>query len=158
MERANEEQKQGLDPTQTKAKDLMVKQAMSLLLREDTAEHIVNKAKNGDPKAAVVDAVVPLLTQIHQMASVAGAKVEMVTVLVAGIEIVAVMAKMLEAAEVLTEEEIPNFCADAAKEAVERHNAQVVKGAMRSRTAATPPQGEQLAGGMMGAPVQPQGA
>lgn len=145
-------QPQAMEPTQKKAMDLMVRQAMSFLLKDEAAQHIVKKAQAGDPKAAVVEAVTPLLTQIHQMASVAGANVEMVTVLAAGIQIVAALAKMLEAAGVLTEDQIPAFCADVAKIAVAQHNAKVGK-----------PQA-QPAGGMAGmqAPApqgaQPQGA
>lgn len=142
---------QAMAPDQKKAMDLMVRQAMTFLLEDEHANHIVAKAKAGDPKTAVVEAVTPLLQQIHQMASVAGAKVEMVTVLAAGIQIVAYMAKMLEAADILTEEQIPAFCADVAKIAVAQHNAKVQGGGAPA----------QPGGGMTGmaAPQQqPQGA
>lgn len=120
---------QALAPDQKKAMDLMVRQAMTFLLQDEHANHIVAKAKATDPKTAVVEAVTPLLTQIHQMASVAGAKVEMVTVLAAGIQIIAYMAKMLEAADILTEDQIPAFSAEVAKIAVDQHNAKVQGGA-----------------------------
>jgi hypothetical protein len=149
-------QAQGLDPTQQKAMQIMVKQAMSLLLKDETAKHIVAKAQSADPKHTVLEAVVPLLTQIYQMAQVAGAKVEMVTLLAAGIQVIAVMAKMLEAAGVITEQEVPAFCADVAKMAVDQHNLGV------SKQAPTAPQGQQPqqspGGGMMGAAPQLQGA
>ena len=76
---------------------------------------------------------------------------KMVTVLAAGIQIVAYMAKMREAADILTEEEIPAFCADVAKIAVAQHNAKVQGGGAPA----------QPGGGMTGmaAPQQqPQGA
>lgn len=142
----NQNNAQALDPVQQKAKDLMVRQAMSFLLKDEHAQHIIAKAKAGDPKAAVIEAMTPLLQNIHQMASVAGAKVEMVTVLVAGIEITAALAKMLEVAGVMTEQEIPAFCVDVAKEAVAQHNAKVQSGQQ-------PPQ----PGGGMAGVSQPQG-
>jgi hypothetical protein len=111
-----------LDPQQKQAFDLMVKQAMAFLLKDEHALHIVAKAKAGDPREAVVEAVAPLLRDQFQMASLAGAKVEMVTLLAAGIQIIAVLAKMLEAAGILTEQQIPSFAADVAKMAVEQHN------------------------------------
>ena len=142
---ATQEQFKGIDPAQKKAMELMVRQGMSFLLQDDNANHIVMKAKAGDPKAAVLEAVTPLLEQIYQMASVAGAKVDMVTVLAAGIQIIAGLAKMLEAADILTEDQIPAFCADVAKEAVNKHNVKVYQAGQKK-----PP-------GMMGAkpPMQP---
>lgn len=154
-----------LDPEQEKARKLMVRQAMTFLLEDEHANHIVAKAKAGDPKTAVVEAVTPLLQQIYQMASVAGAKVEMTTILAAGIEIISVLAKMLEAADILTEEQIPAFCADVAKIAVAQHNAKAQGGgapvkpgggmtgmAAPQEGAAPPPQPAQP--GMMGQPQQ----
>ena len=151
-----------LDPEQKKHFDLIVRQAMSFLLEDENAQHIVKKAETGDPKTAVVEAVAPLLTQIHQMASVAGAKVQMVTLLAAGIQIIAVLAKLLEAADILTEDQIPAFCADVAKLAVAQHNAKVGKpqakpaGGMTGMAAPQEQQPPQPApqGGMMGQPPQ----
>lgn len=134
-----------LDPAQSKARDLMVKQAMRFLLDDQTAQHIVTKAQAGEPKAAVVDAVAPLLRNIYEVASASGAKIEMVTLLAAGIEIVAVLAKMLETTGVLTEDQIPAFCADVAKDAVAQHNAKVEGGA------------QPKPGGGMAGLAQPQG-
>lgn len=147
-----------LDGTQQKAMNLMVKQAMGLLLKDDTANMLVQKAKTTDPKTTIVDAITPLLRDIYNMASVAGAKIEHVTVLAAGIQIIAYLAKMFEAADILTEEEIPEFCADVARAAVDRQNAQVWNKVMGNQK---PQGGQPPQPGMAGLPPpapQPQGA
>lgn len=138
-----------LDPTQKKAMELMVKQAMSFLLRDDNAQYIVTRAKAEEPQTAVVEAITPLLGDIYNMASLAGVKVEQVTLLAAGIQIIAVLAKMLEAAGVITEEEIPQFCADVARRAVDKQNAKVWNSVMK---------GKKPQPGMAGAPVPQQPA
>ncbi len=143
-----------LDPNQKKMFDLIIKQAMGFLLKDENAKAIVAKAQAGDPKQAVAEAVTPLLTGIYGAANGANAKLSTVTLLAAGIEIIGVLAKMLEAADILTEQEIPAFCADVAKMAVAAHNERVQqKGgsdAQQPAAPTTPPTG------MVGA--QPEGA
>lgn len=117
-----------LTPQQVQQMQLIVKQALSHLLEGDNAKFLVTKAESGDPKAAVVEAVSPVLKTIYATAREAGAKVDMVVVLAAGIQIIAVLAKMLESQGLLTEDQIPAFCADVSKLAVAQHNAQAQSG------------------------------
>lgn len=112
-----------LAPDQLQALERIVKQASTVLLDEDTAYYIVNKAKQGDPKAVVVEVVMPLLQKIYDTATEANAKVDMVTVVAAGIAIVALVANMLESEGVINEQDIPQFCAAVVKIAADKHNA-----------------------------------
>lgn len=139
---------QPLTAEQTKAMQLIVKQALSELLQDDTAAMLVKNAQSGDPKAAVVRMVSPILNSIYATATEAGAKVDMVTVLAAGIVIIGTLAEMLVQADVLQEPEIPQFCAEVAKMAVDEHNSSLQDGSMPPDAAGG---GAPPAGGMIGA-------
>jgi hypothetical protein len=117
-----------LPPEQVKFMQMLVKQALGVLLEDDTARFLVDKAKNGDPKTALVETVVPLIKSIYEAAGEAGVKIDMVAVLGAGMQIITILAKMLESEGILTEEQIPAFAADVAKLASEQHNAGVQAG------------------------------
>lgn len=120
---------QPLSPPQRQAFDLVVQQALGLLLQGTTARHIVQKAAAGDPEQAVVDAVAPLLQRIYATARAAGAQLDTVTLLAAGINIVAVVADMLAQAGILRRADIPAFCRSVAQMAVQQHNRQAGQGA-----------------------------
>lgn len=117
-----------LTPEQLKQMQLFAKQALGVLLDDQHAHMLVAKAKQGDPAQATAEVVTPLLKNIYEAASGAGAKVDMVVVLAAGMQVVAMVGKMLEAAGVLEEKDIPNFCAQVTKIATEQHNASVQGG------------------------------
>ncbi len=114
-----------LNPQQVKQMQMIVKQSLEQLLDDQNAEFIVKKAKAGDPKAAVLEAVAPVIKAIYVTAEEAGAKVDMVVVLSAGIQVIAMMAKMLESQGILKEADIPAFSADVSKMAVAAHNAEI---------------------------------
>ncbi len=140
-------QQQSLAPNQQKAMSIMLKQAMSFLTEEGTAEHILMKAEQGDPKGAVVDAVVPLLKQIYGASQAAGAQVEFPTLLATGLAIVLKLAELLADAGIIQKDQIPAFAAEASKVAIEQHNASIQGGGKPAPT------------GMMSmAPGAPQGA
>ncbi len=120
---------QPLDPQQRKAYDLIVRQALGVLLQGRVARYLVQRAASGDPQQAVVDAVSPLLRNIYAAAQAAGAQVDMVTLLAAGINIVTVAADLLARAGILQQADIPAFCSAVAQRAVQQHNAQVPQGA-----------------------------
>ncbi len=146
---------QQLTEAEVKQMQMVVKQALGVLLEDDNAKFIVDKAKQGDPKTVVVEAVAPLLQNIYGAADAAGTKVNMVVVLAAGIQIIAVLAKMLEAGDILTEDQIPSFCADVSKMAVAQHNQKAQT--MGGQTPAGMPAAPSAPGGMMNA-APPQGA
>jgi len=117
---------QPLTADQQKAYDIMVKQAVGFLLQDQHMKAIIDSASAGnDPVGATVRALMPLMQSIYQAASQAGAKVDMVTVLAASIEVIANIAEMLATAGVITKEEIPQFSQKVAKAAVQQHNAGV---------------------------------
>lgn len=123
------QQAQTMTPEKRQQFDLVVKQALGVLLQDETAQHIVTACQQGDPKQVVADAVGPLLTSIYASAKDAGAGLDMVTLLAAGIAIISYMGDMLATAGVITEQEIPQFCAQAGQLAVQQHNAAVQGGA-----------------------------
>ena len=114
-----------LPPEQQKAFDMVVKQAMSFLIADDNAKTIIGKAQSGDPKQAVVDAMTPVLKAIWQAAQKSGADIEAPVFLAAGIRILTLLAEMLAAVGIISEQEIPQFAAQTAKLAVDQHNAAV---------------------------------
>lgn len=117
---------QPLTPDQQKAYDVIVKQAMEFLLKDEHMKAIIDSAsQGGDPKTAVVNALLPLMQSIYQAAAQAGAKVDMVTVLAASIEIIANISEMLATAGVIKEADIPTFAREVSEMAVQQHNAGV---------------------------------
>lgn len=146
------QQAAGLDPNQQKAMQLMLRQGMAFLTESDHANAIVTNAEHGDPKQAVANAVVPLLQTLDHAARQAGVNISMVTTLAVGIQLIGVLAKMLESVKLLTEQQIPGFCADVAKMCVAKHNASVQGGAQGPSAAGPTPAPQP--GGMMA----PQGA
>ena len=138
-----------LAPEQMKQMAMFVKQALSVILDDDSARMIVDRSKAGDPKQVTVQAVMPLMQQIYAAASEAGVKVDMVVVLGAGMQVIAMVAKMLESEGILTEEEIPAFAAEVAKIATAQHNESAkAAGGQQAEPAAPPPPT-----GMIGAPA-----
>ena len=142
-------QQQGLNPQQQKAKDLIVRQAMTHIVGGDgaNAKAIMAKAEAGDPKEAVLDAVTPLLQAIYDSAQQAGAQVDMLTMLVAGIEVIGNLAEMMASAGLIPQDEksIATFAAEVAQKAVLEHNQRVQEGGGQPSSAPQPP------GGMIGA-------
>jgi hypothetical protein len=114
---------QGLTPEQTRQMQIMSKQAMRLLSEEATSDQIVQRAQQGDAKRVVAEVVSSVLRGLYAAASEAGQNIEMVTVLVTGIQIIGDLAEMLVAAGVVPAEQETQFVADTSKIAVELHNA-----------------------------------
>jgi hypothetical protein len=137
---------QQLNPDQLRKMQVMVKQAMGLLLQDDTAEHLVAKAKQGEPQQVVAEVVSGLLGQLYQAATEAGQEVDMVTMMVTGIQIIGTLAEMLAHEGVIPQEQLPQFVAAAGKIAVDQHNATVQGGAQQQPTGS----GAAMAGGMIG--------
>lgn len=123
---------QGMDPQQLKSKDLVVRQAMTHIIggQGQNADAIITKAQAGDPKEAVLDAIAPLLQSIYDSAQKAGAQVDMLTMMVAGIEVIGNVAEMLASAKLIPgdEKSIATFAAEVAKAAVLEHNQRVQGG------------------------------
>lgn len=132
---------QALTPEQVKQMQLIVKQGLSHLLDSQNAAYLVKKAEATDPVATVAQAVAPVLKAIYASASESGVKVDMVVVLVAGIQIIATLAKMLESQGLIEEAQIPQFCADVSKIAVGAHNSEIPAPAPAGMMGATSPQG-----------------
>lgn len=142
---------QQLSPEQTQQMELVVRQCMQLLLEETTAKMIVAKAQQGDPAQVIAQLVAPLLRQVHASATEAGAQVDMLTMMVAGVQVMALMAKMLEQADVIPDDAAAaQVVAQASKLAVEQHNASV-GGAAGGAPGQPAPAGAQpaAAGGML---------
>lgn len=115
---------QALNPQQIKQMQLVVKQCMQLLLQDQTADMIVAKAKQGQPAKVLADLVGPLLSRVAETAKEAGADVDMVTMMVAGVQVLGLLAEMLFQADVIaTEQEAAQVVAQASKIAVDQHNA-----------------------------------
>jgi hypothetical protein len=131
-----------------KYKDMAVKQAMSHILQDDEANAIITKAESVGPEEAALDAVVPLLQSIYDSAAEAGVQIEMLTLLVAGMEIIGALAEMMAAAGLIPKDEkaVADFAVKVSKMAVDEHN-QRVQGEQNA-----PPPGAPPAGGMVGAP------
>lgn len=136
---------QTLTPQQVKQMQMIVKQALGHLLDSESAAYLVKRAEATDPVTTTAQAVAPVLKTIYASASESGVKIDMVVVLAAGIQIIAMMGKMLESQGLMTEEQIPKFCADVAKIAVSAHNAEVPA-----------PEPAPAPAGMMGAQGVPQ--
>ena len=128
---------QALTPQQVQQMQLIVKQALSHLLDSKNAAYLVKKAEASDPVATVAQAVAPVLKAIYASATESGIKVDMVVVLAAGIQIIAMMAKMLESQGLLKEAQIPQFCAEVSKIAVSAHNADIPPPALAGMMGAT---------------------
>ena len=145
-----------LDAQAMKQKDLVVRQALSHILKPETMDAIIAKAQNGDPKQAVLDAVSPLLQSVYDTASESGAQVSMLVMLVAGIEVIGNVAEMLGAAGVIPGDEkaVAMFAAEVGKMAVEEHNQRVQGGGQPAPGGAPQPAAP---GGMM-AGAAPMGA
>lgn len=142
---------QSLTPDQVRKMQIATKQAMSFLLQDQTAQAIVQKAKQGNPQEVVADVVVSVLGKVHQAASAAGQMGEgpedTVTMLVAGVQIIGDLAEMLAAGGVLPNDPqaLAQFVAQTANIAVQKHNEQ-----MQQQGTGQPPQ-------QGAAPAQPQG-
>lgn len=122
--------KGGLTPEQTRQLQIMSKQAMGLLLEDATAAQIVKSAQSGDPQQVVSDIVLRVLEQLYQAATQAGQQIDMVTLLVTGIQIIGDLAEMLGAAGVLPDDPQAQaqFVGAVSKIAVDKHNAMVSGG------------------------------
>ena len=139
---------QQLSQEQIQQMQLVVKQCMQMLLQDQAADMIVAKAKQGDPAQVLASIVAPLLSRIHESASAAGANVGMVTMMVAGVQVLSLLAEMLFQADVIpSEQEAAQVVAQASKIAVEQHNAQV-QGQGGAPAQGQPPQ-PPAGGGMM---------
>lgn len=148
---------QALDEAAMAKKDLIVKQALSHILKPETMDAIISKAQNGDPKQAVLDAVSPLLQSVYDTATESGAQVSMLVMLVAGIEVIGNVAEMLGAAGVIPSDEkaVAMFAAEVGKMAVEEHNQRVGGGGQQPAPGGAPQPA--APGGMMAGPA-PTGA
>jgi hypothetical protein len=113
----------GLPPEQQKAFKMVSKQALEYLLAEGHAELIIAKAKQGDPKQAVVDALTPVMQGIWAAAEQAGAKLDQAVFLAAGIHVITILSEMLAVVGIIQEQEIPQFAQEVAMQAVQQHNA-----------------------------------
>lgn len=125
---------------------VMVKQAMGLLLEDATAEQIVSRSRSGDPQQVIATIVVEVLGRLYEAATQAGQNVGMVTLLVTGIQIIGTLTEMLIEAGVLQQEQAQEFIGAVSKMAVDQHNQQIQAGG-----GAAPPPGA-------GAPPQQGGA
>lgn len=114
---------QQLTPEQRKAFDMVTRQALTFLLEDDHAKLIIAKAKAGDPKLAIVDAIQPVLQGIWTSAEQAGANLEMPIFLAAGIQVITILSEMLAVSGIIAEKDIPAFAKSVAEEAVQQHNA-----------------------------------
>lgn len=119
---------QSLSPQQIRQFEVMHKQAMRLLLREDTATRIVQQAQEMDPTKAVATIVGSLLQRLYQAAERAGQQIDMVTMLVTGVQIIGDITEMLIEAGVLEEPQAANFIGEVSRMAIEEHNARVQEG------------------------------
>jgi hypothetical protein len=110
---------------------VMSKQAMSFLLEDTNAQQIVQQAQQGDPQQVVADVVTRVLQHLYEAATQAGQQVEMVTILVTGIQIIGDLAEMLGAAGVLPQDPQAQaqFVGAVSKICVDKHNATVQGGA-----------------------------
>jgi hypothetical protein len=124
---AGAQPQQQLSPQQLQQMQLISKQAMEVLLQSDMAESIVARAQSGDPMQVTAEITLQLLRQINTAATQAGQQVEMLPFMVASVQIISTIGEMLEAGEVLTAEELPQFVANTCKVLVETHNATVSK-------------------------------
>jgi hypothetical protein len=116
---------QALSQEQIRQLQIMSKQAMGLLLEDATAEQIVAQARAGDASQVIAGIVVPLMQRLHEAASGAGQNVEMVTLMVTGLQIIGTLTEMLVEAGVVPEAEAQQFVAQTSKLAVDQHNQQV---------------------------------
>lgn len=152
---AQPQQAQGLNPQQIQQMQTMVKQAMGLLLEEQTADTIVAKAQQGNPQRMVTDLAVDLMGKLYEAATQAGQQIDMVTLMVTGLQIIGTLTEMLVAGGVLTEQDAPQFVAGVSKMAIQKHNQAVQSGQMGQAQAAPPQQPPGApAGGMMGSAQQ----
>lgn len=117
--------KKGLPPEQQQQFDTVSRQALEYLLDEGHAKLIIDKAKQGDPKAAIVEAIQPVLQGIWAAAESAGAKLDMATFLAAGLNVITILADMMAVAGVIPEQQVAQLAQEAAQEAVNQHNAGV---------------------------------
>lgn len=154
---AQPQQAQGLNPQQTDQARKVATQAMGILLERETAETIIAKAKQGNPARVIADLSVDLVGKIYQSAKEAKppAEIDMVTLMVATVQIIGTLTEMLVEGEVLTEQDAPQFLAGVCKMAIQKHNQAVQSGQMGQAQAAPPqrPPGAP-AGGMMGSAQQ----
>lgn len=132
-------QGQPLTAEQQQGYDLIVKQALGFLLDDNHARLLVQKAQSGDPRQVIADAVGPLLQQIYGAAKQAGANVDMVTLLAAGINVITVLAQMLSVAGIIQEADIPKFCKGVAEMAITQHNSTVQQQGQGGQGAAPQP-------------------
>lgn len=140
-----------LSPEQMQQMQLVVKQCMQLLLQDQTAEMIVAKAKQGQPAQVLADIVGPLLSRVAETADASGVQVDMVTMLVAGVQVLGLLAEMLFQADVIaSEQEAAQVVAQASKIAVDQHNA-------RAQQAGGPQPGGPAQPAPGGAPQPPAG-
>lgn len=137
---------QALTPDQIHKMQIMARQAMMFLTKGTTADHILAQCKAGNPAQVIATTVVAILHRVWESAQAAGQQVDMVTVLVTGLQIIGDLTEMLIGAGVVSKDQAPQFIAQASQLAVQKHNAMV--GSMGAPGAAPP--------GAAGAPPQAQ--
>lgn len=146
---AGQPPQQGLSPEQQQQMQLVVKQCMQMVLDDQSADMIIAKCQQGNAPDVIASIVGPLLAKVHESAKGAGVNVDMVTMMVAGVQVIGTLAEMLWHADVIkSEQEVPAFIGQAAKLAVDKHNAMVPQGAgadPNQQPQQTPPAG----GGML---------
>lgn len=119
---------QQVSPEQLRAMQLIVRQAMGVLLQDDTAENIVQRAQAGDPKQVVAETAIGIVKRVWESANSAGAQVDILTCMLAATQIIGTLSEMLAKAGVISEQELPQFAAQACKIAVDLHNGQLQEG------------------------------
>lgn len=141
-------QQQQLSPEQLQQMQLVVKQCMQLLLQDQNADTIIKKAQLMPPAEVLADIVGPLLSKVAESAQEAGARLDMITTLVAGVQVLGLLAEMLFQADVIaTEQEAAQVVAQASKIAVDQHNARAKQAG--GAAGGQPAPGAQPPGGMM---------
>jgi hypothetical protein len=143
-----------LTDEKVKQMQLMVKQAMSILLEDTSAEMIVNRCKQEDASMVLAETVNGIMGDIWSTAQEAGTDVDMVTVMVAGMQVIGTLSELLVVEGIVPKEKAPEFVAGTCKLAVEMHNATIKQMAQQGGEAPAPdaPQPAQAApagGGMI---------
>lgn len=135
----NPAQLKGLNPQQIQQMQQVVKQCMQVLLSNESAKTIISKCRMmGHPAQVIADTVAPLLSRVHEAAMGAGKNIEMLTMMVAGVQVIATLAEMLWHADVIkSEQDMLQVVGEASKLAVDKHNNDVTQ---QGGASSTPPQ------------------
>lgn len=137
-----------LSPEQQKQFNLVARQALEHLLADDSVKLILSKAKGGDAKQAVIDAVTPVMQGIWSAAQNSGVQLDAAVFLAAGIQVLTVLAEMLSLFGIVPKEQIQQFAAEVAKQAVAQHNERVQQPPQGQAPQEEQPQQPAPAGGM----------